>query len=102
MGAGRVAAAQKAALVGFSLGVGQGLITAVVAFAARHVWAYSFTSEVEVVDYLAEIMPFLCVLTILDATVTVLSGTPLPSPTLCAIRDLDDAAVPEGLKSSLA
>ncbi|CAM6093504.1 unnamed protein product [Calypogeia fissa] len=74
LGAGKASAGQKAAAVGFSLGVGQGLIVSSIAFAARHVWAYAFTSEPEVVDYVAKIMPFLSVLTILDSCQTVLSG----------------------------
>lgn len=76
MGAGKASAGQKAAVVGFSLGVGEGLIMATIAFAARHVWAYTFTSEPEVVDYVAEIMPFLALLTILDSSQSVLSGNP--------------------------
>lgn len=74
LGAGRASAAERAAAVGFSLGVGEGVVMAGIAFAARHTWAYAFTSELEVVDYAAEIMPFLAALTILDSCQSVLSG----------------------------
>lgn len=74
LGAGRPSAAKKAVVVALSLGLTEGLIMSGVTFSSRHVWPRAFTNEAEVVEYVARVIPYLSVLTIMDSFQAVLSG----------------------------
>lgn len=50
------------------------VLASITLFAVRHVWGSAFTYEKEVVTYVAEITPILCISIIMDGTQAVLSG----------------------------
>ncbi|KAJ8550058.1 hypothetical protein K7X08_033765 [Anisodus acutangulus] len=74
LGAGRPHAAKIALAAVIVLSVTEVVLASTTLFAVRHVWGYAFTYEKEVVTYVAEITPILCISIIMDGAQAVLSG----------------------------
>ncbi|KAF3431963.1 hypothetical protein FNV43_RR26699 [Rhamnella rubrinervis] len=74
LGAGNSKAARTATLAVMFLAVGEACIISTVLFVNRRVFGYTFSNEKEVVDYVTEIAPLVCVSLILDGLQGVLSG----------------------------
>ncbi|KAJ4850872.1 hypothetical protein Tsubulata_007111 [Turnera subulata] len=75
LGAGRPHAAKLAVQIVIFLAVLEGLSVNLILFALRGVWGYLYTTEGEVVRYLASVMPVLVVSNFMDGMQAVLSGT---------------------------
>lgn len=67
LGADRPDAAKLALKVSFSLAVLDGCVVFVALMLSRHFWGLAFTDVDEVLDYAAEVTPFLACATLLDA-----------------------------------
>ncbi|XP_022150573.1 protein DETOXIFICATION 12-like isoform X2 [Momordica charantia] len=74
LGAGKPQAARRAAGAAIFLAVVETIIVSMVLFTLRHVFGYAFSSEKEVVDYVAVMAPLVCISMILDGIQGVLSG----------------------------
>ncbi|XP_038891878.1 protein DETOXIFICATION 12-like [Benincasa hispida] len=74
LGAGKPQAARVAAGAAIFLAVTEIIIVSMVLFALRHVFGYAFSSEKEVVDYVAIMAPLVCISIILDAVQGTISG----------------------------
>ncbi|KAF3613190.1 MATE efflux family protein 8 [Capsicum annuum] len=74
LGAGRPQAAKIALAAVIVLSATEVVLASITLFAVRHVWGSAFTYEKEVVTYVAEITPILCISIIMDGTQAVLSG----------------------------
>nr|XP_016447617.1 PREDICTED: protein DETOXIFICATION 12-like [Nicotiana tabacum] len=74
LGAGRPQAAKVALGAVLILSVTEVVLASISIFVVRHVWGYVFTYEKEVITYVAEITPVLCISIIMDGTQAVLSG----------------------------
>lgn len=75
LGAGKPQAARRAAGAAIFLAVVETIIVSMVLFTLRHVFGYAFSSEKEVVDYVAVMAPLVCISMILDGIQGVLSGS---------------------------
>lgn len=75
LGAGKPQAARLAAGAAMFLAVVEIIIVSIVLFALRHVFGYAFSSEKEVVDYVAVMAPLVCISMMLDGIQGVLSGS---------------------------
>ena len=58
----------------------EAIVVSTALFVSRHVFGYIFSNEGEVVDYVRNLAPFLCVSVILDGLQGVLSGKVSPLP----------------------
>ncbi|KAL3689896.1 hypothetical protein R1sor_016205 [Riccia sorocarpa] len=74
LGAGNPNEARRAVIVALTISLLQSLVVSMAFFLSRHVWGSIFSSDRELVDYVATIMPFLSVVCILDGFQGVLSG----------------------------
>lgn len=74
LGAGRPQAAKIALAAVIVLSATEVVLASTTLFAVRNVWGYAFSNEKEVVTYVAEITPILCISIIMDGTQAVLSG----------------------------
>ncbi|XP_038891790.1 protein DETOXIFICATION 12-like isoform X2 [Benincasa hispida] len=74
LGAGNPQAARLAAGAAIFLAIVGIIIVSMVLFTLRYVFGYAFSSEKEVVDYVAIMAPLVCISIILDAIQGVLSG----------------------------
>ncbi|KAG6601261.1 Protein DETOXIFICATION 10, partial [Cucurbita argyrosperma subsp. sororia] len=74
LGAGKPQAARVAAGASIFLAVVSIIIVSMVLFALRHVFGYAFSSDREVVDYVAVMAPLVCISIIFDAIQGVVSG----------------------------
>ncbi|KAJ8558358.1 hypothetical protein K7X08_005124 [Anisodus acutangulus] len=74
LGAGNPEAAKMAVRAALAISMTDAIISSSVLFSCRHVVGYAFSNEKEVVDYLSDMTPFLCVLIISDCIQAVLSG----------------------------
>ncbi|XP_024023313.1 protein DETOXIFICATION 16 [Morus notabilis] len=75
LGAGRPEAARLAVCIVVAMAITEGLLVGLVLVLIRKIWGYAYSNEVEVVNYLAEMMPILAVANFLDGLQGVLSGT---------------------------
>ncbi|XP_057446950.1 protein DETOXIFICATION 16-like [Lotus japonicus] len=75
LGAGHTRAARLAVRVVSVLAIFEGIIVATVLILIRNIWGYAYSNEVEVVKYVATMMPILATSHFLDALQSVLSGT---------------------------
>ncbi|KAL5544908.1 hypothetical protein UlMin_008692 [Ulmus minor] len=75
LGAGHPEAARLAVRVVLVLAITVGLLVGLVLVLIRNIWGYAYSNEVEVVNYLAIMMPILAVSNFLDGLQCVLSGT---------------------------
>uniref|UniRef100_A0A9I9E6N6 Protein DETOXIFICATION n=1 Tax=Cucumis melo TaxID=3656 RepID=A0A9I9E6N6_CUCME len=74
LGAGRSAAAKLAGCVVVSMATIEGLLLAIILVLIRNVWGYAYSSEPEVVEYLANMLPIVAISSFLDGLQCVLSG----------------------------
>ncbi|CAA6661254.1 unnamed protein product [Spirodela intermedia] len=75
LGAGNPQAAQLAIYVVVFLAVMEGLLVALVTVLVRGIWGYMYSSEEEVVQYLAIMLPIVAASNFMDTIQCVLSGT---------------------------
>ncbi|KAJ4707037.1 Protein DETOXIFICATION [Melia azedarach] len=74
LGAGNPQAARLAACAVMVLAVTEAVIVSTTLFFCRNVLAYAFNSDKEVVNYVAELVPLLCLSIMMDSLQAVLSG----------------------------
>ncbi|XP_031104407.1 protein DETOXIFICATION 14-like isoform X1 [Ipomoea triloba] len=74
LGGGKPQAARVALSVVLILSATEAFIASITIFCCRYVWGYVFTYEQEVITYLKDITPLLCLSIFLDGTLVVLSG----------------------------
>lgn len=74
LGAGKPRAAKIALYAVLVLSIAEIVIASAAIFISRHVLGYAFSDEKEVVFYVKEMVPFLCMSIIVDSLQAVLSG----------------------------
>ncbi|KAJ1442557.1 Multi antimicrobial extrusion protein [Sesbania bispinosa] len=74
LGAGNPKAAKSAVRVVVILGVAEAIIVSTFFICFRHILGYAYSNDKEVVDYVADMVPFLCVSVSADSLIGVLSG----------------------------
>ncbi|KAM3284613.1 protein DETOXIFICATION 3 [Capsicum chacoense] len=74
LGAGNYKAAKMAVRAALTISMAEAVISCTVLFCCHHVVGYLFSNEKEVVDYLSDMTPFLCLLIVSDCIQAVLSG----------------------------
>lgn len=63
-----------AALVVMALAIGEAAAVSIILFCCRYVLGYAFSNEKEVVDYVSQMVPLLCLSITTDSLLGVLSG----------------------------
>lgn len=79
MGGGNSSGARLAVRVVMCTAVIEAITVSVTVFALRGVVGYAYTNEIEVTDYVIEMVPLVCVSVIMDSLQGVLSGELLSS-----------------------
>lgn len=74
LGAGNPQKARIAVFAVIFLAVTETLLVSTILFATRHTFGYTFSNEKEVVDYVTDMAPLICLSVILDSFQGVLSG----------------------------
>ncbi|GAA0145840.1 transporter [Lithospermum erythrorhizon] len=74
LGAGNPHGAKMSVVTVMVLAVMEMIILDTILFSSRHVFGYVFSNEMEVIDYVTEMAPLLCLFIIMDAVQGVLSG----------------------------
>ncbi|KAE8684448.1 MATE efflux family protein 5 [Hibiscus syriacus] len=74
LGAGNAQAAKMAVCILVCISVMETIITATILYSCRNILGYAFSSDEEVVDHVAGIVPIVCLTIILDGFQAVLSG----------------------------
>ncbi|CAK7349646.1 unnamed protein product [Dovyalis caffra] len=74
LGAGRPYVARLAVCVAIAIAVTEGILLAIVLISIRNVWGYAFSNEIQVVKYVAVILPLVATSSFLDGLQCVLSG----------------------------
>ncbi|XVF71554.1 hypothetical protein PTKIN_Ptkin12aG0047400 [Pterospermum kingtungense] len=74
LGAGNPKAARLSVIVSMVIAAIEPIIVAIALFCCRHVFGYLFSNEKEVVNYLAQMIPLLCISLLVDSLQAVLSG----------------------------
>ncbi|XP_044487192.1 protein DETOXIFICATION 16-like isoform X2 [Mangifera indica] len=74
LGAGRPQSAHLAVLIAIFFAVMENLLLSSIAVAARDIWGYMYTNELEVIRYLASIMLVLAISNFMDGMQAVFSG----------------------------
>ncbi|CAK7344213.1 unnamed protein product [Dovyalis caffra] len=74
LGAGNPKAARVAVQVVLIISIGEAVTVSIILFFCRHFFGYAFSNEEEVVDYVAELAPLLCLSLILDGLQAMFSG----------------------------
>ncbi|GMJ07833.1 hypothetical protein like AT1G66780 [Hibiscus trionum] len=74
LGAGNPEAARLAVIVATVIGLIEPIMVAIVLFSCRHVFGYIFSNDEEVVNYIAQMIPLLCISVFMDSLQAVLSG----------------------------
>ncbi|KAK3225227.1 hypothetical protein Dsin_005089 [Dipteronia sinensis] len=75
LGAGHPEAARLAVCVVFVLAITEGLVVGSVLILIRNVWGYAYSNEIQVVNYVAIMMPIIALSNFIDGLQSVLSGT---------------------------
>ncbi|GLT60380.1 hypothetical protein SLA2020_331480 [Shorea laevis] len=75
LGAGHPDAARLAVCVVLVIGITEGILVGLVLILIRNIWGYAYSNEIEVVEYVAVMMPILAASNFLDGLQCVLSGT---------------------------
>lgn len=75
LGAARPQAAKRAVAVSVGFGMFEGAFVATLLLSVRNSWGWVFTNELEVVQYVARVIPLLAFLAVMDAVQGVLTGT---------------------------
>ena len=76
LGAGNPEAARLAVWVVIIMAICEGLLIGSILILIRNVWGYAYSNEVEVVKYVAAMIPFVAASNFLDSLQCVLSGFP--------------------------
>ena len=76
LGAGNPEVARLAVCVVIVVAISEGLLVGSILILIRNIWGYAFSNEVEVVKYVAALMPFIATSNFLDSLQCVLSGFP--------------------------
>ncbi|KAI4352158.1 hypothetical protein L6164_006436 [Bauhinia variegata] len=74
LGAGEAQAAQNAVRAVMVLAFSEAIVVSSALFSCRYILGYAFSNEKEVVDYVANIVPLLCLSVSVDSLLGVLSG----------------------------
>ncbi|XP_055828823.1 protein DETOXIFICATION 14-like [Solanum dulcamara] len=74
LGAGNDEAAKMAVRAALTISMADAVISSTIFFLCHHVVGYAFSNEKEVVDYISNMTPFLCILIVSDCIQAVLSG----------------------------
>ncbi|XAR68382.1 hypothetical protein NMG60_11003483 [Bertholletia excelsa] len=74
LGAGHPRAAQLAVCVVIAMAIAEGILVGMIMMLIRNAWGYAYSSEVQVVRYVASMMPILATSNFLDGIQCVLSG----------------------------
>ncbi|XP_061338363.1 protein DETOXIFICATION 9-like [Gastrolobium bilobum] len=74
LGAGNAKAAQGAVRVVVILGIAEAIIVSTFFICCRHILGYAYSNDKEVIDYVAEMVPLLCVSVTADSLIGALSG----------------------------
>ncbi|XP_022771980.1 protein DETOXIFICATION 3-like [Durio zibethinus] len=74
LGAGNPQAARLSVIVAMVIAIIEPIIVATALFSCRHVFGYIFSNEKQVVNYVAEMIPLLCISVLIDSIQAVLSG----------------------------
>ncbi|CAN8258163.1 unnamed protein product [Cochlearia groenlandica] len=74
LGAGKPEVARLAVFAGISLWLLEAIICSTILFTCRHIFGYAFSNSKEVVDYVTELSPLLCLSFIIDGFSSVLGG----------------------------
>ncbi|GMN65714.1 hypothetical protein TIFTF001_034808 [Ficus carica] len=74
LGAGHPEAARLAVYVVLAMAISASILVGLVLILIRNVWGYAYSNEIEVVKYLAKMMPILAALHFLDGLQCALSG----------------------------
>lgn len=74
LGAGNDEAAKMAVRAALTISMADAIISGTLFYCCRHIVGYAFSNEKEVVDYISEMAPFLCILMVSDCIQGVLSG----------------------------
>ncbi|KAL2522368.1 MATE efflux family protein [Forsythia ovata] len=74
LGAGKPRAARDAVFAVLVLSVSEFIIASTVIFFCRYILGYAFSNEMDVVNYVKDMTPFLCLSIIMDSLQAVLSG----------------------------
>ncbi|XP_057464800.1 LOW QUALITY PROTEIN: protein DETOXIFICATION 16-like [Actinidia eriantha] len=75
LGAGHPQAARLAVSVVLVLTVTEGILVGAILILIRNIWGYAYSNEVEVVRYVASMMPILAISNFMDGLQSVLSGS---------------------------
>ncbi|KAB1212442.1 MATE efflux family protein 6 [Morella rubra] len=75
LGAGRPESARLAVRVVLVMAITEGILVGSVLILIRNIWGYAYSDEIEVVRYVAIMMPILAISNFLDGLQCVLSGT---------------------------
>ncbi|KAL3640745.1 Protein DETOXIFICATION 16 [Castilleja foliolosa] len=75
LGAGHPRAARLAVGVVLFIAISEGVLVGLVLLLIRNIWGYAYTNEIEVVTYVATMMPILAAVNFVDGLQCVLSGT---------------------------
>jgi MATE family multidrug resistance protein len=86
LGAGNPKAARSAANSAIFLGMIDAAIVSISLYSYRRNWAYIFSNESEVADYVTQITPFLCLSIGVDSFLAVLSGKQFTSKSKVCIH----------------
>ncbi|XP_061944606.1 protein DETOXIFICATION 14-like [Populus nigra] len=74
LGAGNPQAAKTAVWAIMVIAITEAIIITTTLFFCRHIMGYAFSSEKEIVNYVADMAPFICLSVIMDCLQSVLSG----------------------------
>lgn len=77
LGAGKPEAARTAVYVVLCMTVSESIVMGLILILIRNAWGYAYSSEMEVVTYLASMMPLLALTNFVDGLTCVLSGNTL-------------------------
>lgn len=77
LGAGNPQSARLAVYVVLCMTIFESIVVGLVLILIRNAWGYAYSSEIEVVTYLATMMPLLALTNFLDGLACVLSGNTL-------------------------
>ncbi|XVF12986.1 hypothetical protein REPUB_Repub08aG0167600 [Reevesia pubescens] len=74
LGAGNPEAARLSVIVAMVIAAIEPIMVAIALFSCRYIFGYLFSNEKEVVNYVAEMIPLLCISVLMDNVQAVLSG----------------------------
>ena len=74
LGAGNPQTARLSVIVAIVIAAIEPILVAIALFSCRHVFGYLFSNEKQVVNYIAEMIPLLCISVFMDSLQGVLSG----------------------------